>query len=74
MQLIITDAWLAKSRAFHLSGSRLVLAALLLSFILMLLAAFLYWRHTQSPEAREARLRTALENHDTAAAEKIVNP
>ena len=42
MQLIITDAWLAKSRALHLSGSKLVLAALLASFILMLVAAGLY--------------------------------
>ena len=42
MQLIITDAWLAKSRAMHLSGTKLVLAALLASFILMLVAAGLY--------------------------------
>jgi hypothetical protein len=42
MQLIITDAWLAKSRAIHLSGTRLVLTALLASFILMLVAAVLY--------------------------------
>ena len=42
MQLIITDAWLAKSRALHLSGTKLVLAALLASFILMLVAAGLY--------------------------------
>jgi hypothetical protein len=42
MQLIITDAWLAKSRAIHLSGTKLVLTALLASFILMLVAAALY--------------------------------
>jgi len=42
MQLIITDAWLAKSRAIHLSGTKLVLTALLASFILMLVAAVLY--------------------------------
>lgn len=42
MQLIITDAWLAKSRAIHLSGSKLVLAALLASFTLLLVAAGLY--------------------------------
>ena len=42
MQLIITDAWLAKSRAIHLSGTKLVLAALLASFVLMLVAAGLY--------------------------------
>lgn len=42
MQLIITDAWLAKSRAIQLSGTRLVLTALLASFILMLVAAVLY--------------------------------
>jgi hypothetical protein len=42
MQLIITDAWLIKSRAVHLSGSKLVLALLLLSFFLMLSAAGLY--------------------------------
>lgn len=42
MQLIITDGWLAKSRAIHLSGTKLVLAALLASIILMLVAAGLY--------------------------------
>jgi len=42
MQLIITDAWLAKSRAIHLSGTKLVLSALLASFTLMLVAAVLY--------------------------------
>lgn len=42
MQLIITDAWLAKSRAIHLSGRRLILAALLASSLLMLVAAGLY--------------------------------
>lgn len=42
MQLIITDAWLAKSRAIHLSGSKLVLAALLTSLTLLLVAAGLY--------------------------------
>ena len=42
MQLIITDAWLAKSRAIHLSGTNLVLAAMGASLILMLLAAGLY--------------------------------
>jgi murein DD-endopeptidase MepM/ murein hydrolase activator NlpD len=42
MHLIITDAWLAKSRAVHLSGTRLVLSALVLSLILMLVAAGMY--------------------------------
>lgn len=42
MHLIITDAWLAKSRAVHLSGTRLVLAGLALSFGLMVVAAGLY--------------------------------
>lgn len=42
MQLIITDAWLAKSRAIHLSGSKLVLAALLASLTLLLVVAGLY--------------------------------
>ena len=42
MQLIITDAWLAKSRAIHLSGTKLLLSALLASFTLMLVAAVLY--------------------------------
>jgi murein DD-endopeptidase MepM/ murein hydrolase activator NlpD len=42
MQLIITDAWLAKSRAIHLSGTKLVLTALLASLVLMLVAATLY--------------------------------
>ena len=42
MQLIITDAWLIRSRAVHLSGTKLILALLLLSFVLMLSAAGLY--------------------------------
>ncbi len=42
MQLIITDAWLAKSRAIHLTGTKLVLAAVLASFSLTLVAASLY--------------------------------
>ena len=42
MHFIITDAWLAKSRAVHLSGTKLVLALVTLSLVLMLLAAGLY--------------------------------
>lgn len=42
MHLIITDAWLARSRAIHLSGTKLVLAGLSLSLGLMLVAAGLY--------------------------------
>lgn len=42
MHFIITDAGLARSRAVHLSGTRLVLALLGLSLALMLMAALLY--------------------------------
>jgi murein DD-endopeptidase MepM/ murein hydrolase activator NlpD len=42
VHLIITDAWLAKSRAVHLSGTKLVLSFVALSLALMLLAAGLY--------------------------------
>ena len=42
MQLIITDAWLVKSRAFHLSGSKLLVTAIVSSFALMLVSAGLY--------------------------------
>ncbi len=42
MQLIITDAWLIKSRAVHLSGTKLVVAMFLLALVLMLCAAGLY--------------------------------
>ena len=42
MQFIITDAWLAKSRAVHLSGTKLVVAFVGLSLALMMLAAGLY--------------------------------
>lgn len=42
MHLIITDAWLAKSRAIHLSGGKLLLVGLTLSFALMLVAAGMY--------------------------------
>lgn len=42
MHFIITDAWLAKSRAVHLSGTRLVLALLGLAMLLTLMVALLY--------------------------------
>lgn len=42
MHVIITDAWLAKSRAIYLSGTRLLLAAGLAALVLMLVAAGLY--------------------------------
>ncbi|MBI2727330.1 MAG: M23 family metallopeptidase [Polaromonas sp.] len=42
MHLIITDAWLAKSRAIYLSGTKLVVAGFVASFALMLVAAGLY--------------------------------
>ena len=42
MHLIITDAWLAKSRAIYLSGTKLVVAGFLAAFALMVVAAGLY--------------------------------
>jgi murein DD-endopeptidase MepM/ murein hydrolase activator NlpD len=42
VHFIITDAWLAKSRAVHLSGTKLVLALLSASVLLMVMAATLY--------------------------------
>jgi murein DD-endopeptidase MepM/ murein hydrolase activator NlpD len=42
MHLIITDAWLARSRAIHLSGTQLLLVGLSVSFALMLVAAGMY--------------------------------
>jgi murein DD-endopeptidase MepM/ murein hydrolase activator NlpD len=42
VHFIITDAWLAKSRAVHLSGTKLMLALVGLSLALMLMAAGLY--------------------------------
>ena len=42
MHLIITDARLARSRAIHLSGARLLLAGFAVSLCLMLVAASLY--------------------------------
>jgi murein DD-endopeptidase MepM/ murein hydrolase activator NlpD len=42
VHFIITDARLAKSRAIHLSGTKLVLAMITLSLVLMLMAAGLY--------------------------------
>ena len=42
MQMIITDAWLAKSRPIYLTGPRLVAAGLAASLVLMLVAAGLY--------------------------------
>jgi len=42
MQLIITDAWLAKSRAIHLSGKKLVLFFVGAALLLMMVSAALY--------------------------------
>lgn len=42
MHLIITDAWLANSRAIYLSGTKLVIAAFVAALALMLVAAGLY--------------------------------
>jgi hypothetical protein len=42
MHFIITDASLARSRAIHLSGTKLVLAMVTLALVLMLMAAGLY--------------------------------
>jgi murein DD-endopeptidase MepM/ murein hydrolase activator NlpD len=42
MHLIITDAWLAKSRPMHLNGTKLVAAGLALSLLLMLTSLGLY--------------------------------
>ncbi|MES2634564.1 MAG: M23 family metallopeptidase [Pseudomonadota bacterium] len=42
MHFIITDAWLAKSRAVHLSGTNLVVAVVGLSLVMMMLAAGMY--------------------------------
>ncbi|MEQ1536360.1 MAG: M23 family metallopeptidase [Burkholderiaceae bacterium] len=42
MHLIITDAWMAKSKAMHLSGTKLFLAGLLSALCLMLVSVGLY--------------------------------
>ncbi len=42
MHLIITDAWLARTRAIHLSGTKLLLSVVVVSLGLMLVAAGLY--------------------------------
>ena len=42
MHLIITDAWLAKSRAIYLSGPRLVVVGFVAAMALMLVAAGMY--------------------------------
>lgn len=42
MHLIITDAWMAKSRPMHLTGTKLVIAGLCASLALMATAAGLY--------------------------------
>lgn len=42
MHLIITDAWLAKSRAIYLSGTKLITVGFIAAFALMVVAAGLY--------------------------------
>jgi murein DD-endopeptidase MepM/ murein hydrolase activator NlpD len=43
MQVIITDAWMAKSRAFHLSGTKLLASFFALSLALILVSTSLYY-------------------------------
>ena len=42
MHLIITDAWLAKSRAVYFSGTKLIVAGFVAAFALIVVAASLY--------------------------------
>ena len=42
MQLIVTDAWLARSRVIHLTGTNLVLAGLAVSILLLVSSLGLY--------------------------------
>lgn len=42
MHLIITDAWLARSKAIHLSGTKLILSTVAAALLLMVLAVGLY--------------------------------
>lgn len=42
MQIIITDAWMVRARAYHLSGARLLAAIFALALVVMLLSAALY--------------------------------
>ena len=42
MHLIITDAWMAQSRAVYLTGTRLVVAGFAASLVLMMVAAGMY--------------------------------
>ena len=42
MQLIITDAWMARTRVLHVSGAQLLLAGLGIALALMLVSAGLY--------------------------------
>lgn len=52
MHVIITDARLARSRAIHLSGTRLLLLALLMSLVLMACTAAMYhWLFMQGARA-----------------------
>ncbi|MBU3738562.1 MAG: M23 family metallopeptidase [Rhodoferax sp.] len=42
MQIIITDAWMARSKAIHLSGARLLLAGVLGAFLLVFMSLGMY--------------------------------
>lgn len=49
MQLIITDAWMARSRAIHLSGAKLIFALLALCLVLFTFSALLlHWFYHKS--------------------------
>ena len=68
MHLIITDAWLARSRAIHLTGTRLMVTGLAVSFSLMLIAAGLYhWVFLVVKDEFDQRDRFLRENIDAMA-------
>lgn len=72
MQLIITDTRLARSRAIHLSGTRLALAGLVLLLLVVLATAALYhWVFGADWPLVGALVRTAAPE-DAAARERFV--
>jgi murein DD-endopeptidase MepM/ murein hydrolase activator NlpD len=74
MQLIITDAWLAKSRAIHLSGAKLIFALLALCLVLVAFSALLlhWFYHKSTTNGLTAGSFTILGADDAAHRDKYL--
>ncbi len=73
MHLIITDAWLARSRAIHLSGTRLLAVGVVASVLLMLMTVSVYhWLVMAGAGEGAGRLGRFVLNDEAAQRERFM--